>query len=98
MHPSPNIWRSSVIEKKKTEILRVNRGFRKEKSDIMCYILEMKYTLSCQPAETEEKSEKRSSEIFGVKWNFFPKERSFENLFREKFFSVPPNSAPCLRV
>ena len=37
MHPSPNIWRSSVIEKKKTEILRVNRRFRKEKSDI--YVL-----------------------------------------------------------
>ena len=64
----------------------------------MCYILEMRYTLSCQQAETEEKNEKRSSEIFGVKWIFFPKERLFENLFRENFFSVPPNSAPGLRV
>src|SRR6218665_1571890 len=41
---------------------------------------------------------KKTSEIFAVKMEFFPKKTSFKNLGPRNFFSPPPNSEPGLRL
>src|SRR6218665_543868 len=57
IRPLPNIWRSSVIEKKKNgNVVCEIDVFVKKRVIYMCYILEMRYTLSCQTLETGGKN------------------------------------------
>jgi len=106
MHPSPNIWRSSVIAStnRKKDGFFLNRRFRQEKSDIyVLYIINEIHEITSDRRDRgkTEKSRwpKKSSGIFGVKMYIFSWKKVIrENLFGGKFLSVPQNSAPCLRL
>ena len=82
MHPSPNIWRSSV-----------EGCAGKVRSELKKGIYQISDSRDREKAPKDGRRLKKSSEILGV--NFL--KRSFENLVREMFVR-PPNSAPSLRL